>query len=80
MADRELSHQLSSIGAVLIEGPKGCGKTETALRLARHVVRFDTDPNARALLGINPDELFDHDAPILFDEWQRSPEIWDPSA
>jgi hypothetical protein len=77
VADGELSERLTSIGAVLIDGPKGCGKTETALQLARSSVRFDTDPNARALLGLNPADLFDQETPILFDEWQRAPEIWD---
>jgi predicted AAA+ superfamily ATPase len=77
VVDAELSERLTSIGAVLIDGPKGCGKTETALQQAKSSVRFDTDPNARALLGLNPDELFDQETPILFDEWQRAPEIWD---
>ena len=77
VADVELSARLASIGAVLIDGPKACGKTETALQHAKNAVRFDTDPNARALLGLNPDELFDQETPILFDEWQRAPEIWD---
>jgi len=77
VADAELSARLTSIGAVLIDGPKACGKTETALQQAKSSVRFDTDPNARALLGLNPDELFDQETPILFDEWQRAPEIWD---
>lgn len=77
VADGELSERLTSIGAVLIDGPKGCGKTETALQLARSSVRFDTDPNARALLGLNPADLFDQETPIVFDEWQRAPEIWD---
>jgi uncharacterized protein len=77
VTDGELSERLTSIGAVLIDGPKGCGKTETALQLARSSVRFDTDSNARALLGLNPAELFDQETPILFDEWQRAPEIWD---
>ncbi|BAW08785.1 ATP-binding protein [Nocardia seriolae] len=77
VADAELSERLTSIGAVLIDGPKGCGKTETALQQARSSVRFDIDPNARALLGLNPDELFDQQTPVLFDEWQRAPEIWD---
>jgi hypothetical protein len=77
VVDAELSERLTSIGAVLIDGPKGCGKTETALRQAKSSVRFDTDANARALLGLNPDELFEQETPILFDEWQRAPEIWD---
>ena len=77
VVDAELAERLTSIGAVLIDGPKGCGKTETALRQAKNSVRFDTDPNARALLGLNPEGLFDQETPILFDEWQRAPEIWD---
>ena len=77
VADAELTDRLASIGAVFIDGPKGCGKTETALQLAKSSVRFDTDPNARALLGLNPSELFDQETPILFDEWQRAPEVWD---
>jgi predicted AAA+ superfamily ATPase len=77
IADAELSDRLTSIGAVLIDGPKGCGKTETALQRAKSSVRFDIDANARALLGLNPAELFDQETPILFDEWQRAPEVWD---
>jgi predicted AAA+ superfamily ATPase len=77
VADAELDQRLSSSGAVLIEGPKGCGKTETASQRARSVVRFDTNASARAQVGLDPDGLFDEPAPILFDEWQRVPEIWD---
>ncbi|WOQ16165.1 ATP-binding protein [Raineyella sp. W15-4] len=77
VADRELARRMSSIGAVLIEGPKGCGKTATASRIARSAIRFDTDANARALLDLNPEELFEQETPILFDEWQRAPQIWD---
>ncbi|MEI2703130.1 MAG: DUF4143 domain-containing protein [Baekduia sp.] len=77
LVDNELATRLGAIGAVLIDGPKGCGKTETALRKANSVVRFDTDANARGLLDLNPDSLFTQEAPILFDEWQRAPAIWD---
>ena len=77
VADDELIRRMSTIGAVLIDGPKGCGKTETAMRLARSVVRFDTDPGAASLMSLNPGSLFDQDPPILFDEWQRAPEVWD---
>lgn len=77
IADAELADRLRSIGAVLIDGPKGCGKTETASRLAKSVVRLDTDAGARALVGLNPESLFGQETPILFDEWQRVPEIWD---
>ena len=73
----KLAERLSAIGAVLIDGPKGCGKTETANRVAHSTVRFDTDANARALVGLNPKALFARPTPILFDEWQRAPEMWD---
>ena len=77
VADTELTERLAAIGAVLIDGPKGCGKTETATRVAHSTVRFDTDANARALVGLNPESLFDLPTPILFDEWQRAPQMWD---
>lgn len=46
VVDAELDERLSSSGAVLIEGPKGCGKTETASQRAVSVVRFDTNAAA----------------------------------
>jgi len=77
VVDAELDRRLESSGAVLIDGPKGCGKTETATRRANSVVRFDTSPAARAQVDLDPDGLFDEPTPILFDEWQRAPQIWD---
>lgn len=77
VVDAELVERLASSGAVLIEGPKGCGKTETALQRASSVVRFDTSPAARAQVGLDPEALFEEPTPILFDEWQRVPAIWD---
>ncbi|RNI20921.1 ATP-binding protein [Flexivirga caeni] len=77
VVDDELDVRLGTSGAVLIEGPKGCGKTETASRRARTIVRFDTDAAARAQVSLDPGILFEEPAPILFDEWQRVPAIWD---
>ncbi|MFT4229441.1 MAG: DUF4143 domain-containing protein [Microbacterium sp.] len=77
VVDAELGVRLAASGAVLIEGPKGCGKTETALRRAGSAIRFDTDPAARAQVDLAPGLLFEEPAPILFDEWQRVPAIWD---
>jgi predicted AAA+ superfamily ATPase len=68
---------MSSAGAVLIEGPKACGKTETATRVASSVVRLDVDAGARALVGAAPEVLFGQPVPILFDEWQLEPTLWD---
>lgn len=76
VADRELDERLSYIGAVLIEGPKACGKTATASRRAGTVIRLDEDEAARALVRLAPERLFESPTPILFDEWQVEPSIW----
>ena len=68
IADQELAQRLGYIGAVLIEGPKACGKTATATRQARTVIRLDEDQVARQLLELVPERLFGMPTPILFDE------------
>jgi predicted AAA+ superfamily ATPase len=74
--DAELAELLPSLPAIALEGPKGVGKTETALRLAGTVHRLD-DPNQRAIAEADPTRLVTGRAPILIDEWQRVPESWD---
>lgn len=74
--DVELAHRLRVSGAVLIDGAKAIGKTETATQAAKTVHRMDVDRNARAALLVNPEQLFDHPTPILFDEWQETPDLW----
>jgi len=76
VADQELGARLSSAGAVLIEGPKACGKTETATQLARTAFQLDVDRNARTALSAAPEILFSSQEPILFDEWQVAPDLW----
>lgn len=70
LADRELSSRLSSAGAVLIEGPKACGKTETARRIAASEVLLDVDAAAREALAVDPSLVLDGEPPMLVDEWQ----------
>jgi predicted AAA+ superfamily ATPase len=74
--DQTLSERLMSSGAVLIEGTKGCGKTETATKAARSAVRFDADEQVRVRMEIDPKSVLDGDAPRLLDEWQEYPQIW----
>lgn len=76
IADRDLADRLSYIGAVLIEGPKACGKTATASQHAKTVFRFDEDETARSFVKLSPEHLFHNPTPILFDEWQVEPAIW----
>lgn len=77
LADTVLKNQLNAMGAVLIEGVKGCGKTATARQLAASEVLLDTDPDAERRAAIDPRLLLDGDCPRLVDEWQRAPRIWD---
>ncbi|MFH0751328.1 MAG: DUF4143 domain-containing protein [Chloroflexota bacterium] len=75
-ADAELTDRLRATGAVLIEGPRGCGKTQTALRAARSAVRLDRDPAARAAGTLDPSLLLAGEHPRLIDEWQLVPDVW----
>lgn len=74
--DHELNELLASLSAIGIEGPKAVGKTETASRRAVTVQALD-DPARLALAEADPKRLLAADPPILIDEWQRLPEIWD---
>ncbi len=76
IVDGELESRLSAIGAVVIEGPKASGKTATATRRAKTIFRLDEDSSVRGLIHNAPDVLFDNPTPILFDEWQVEPALW----
>jgi len=73
--DAELESRLRSAGAVLVEGPKACGKTETARRHAASEVLLDVDANARAALDVDPMIVLDGPTPRLVDEWQLAPDV-----
>jgi predicted AAA+ superfamily ATPase len=76
VADGELADRMRSAGAVLMEGPKACGKTATAQRVAATLFRMDTDDGARALVDAAPEVLLTAKPPVLFDEWQVAPKLW----
>ncbi len=76
VVDHELDELLTGVPALAIEGPKGVGKTVTAERRARQVIRLDV-PAERALLEADPGRLGRGETPILLDEWQRFPQAWD---
>ena len=80
IADVLLKKKLSGMGAVLIEGPKWCGKTTTAEHQASSVVYMDDieeGTNWQQLATINPKAILTGEAPRLIDEWQLSPRLWD---
>jgi len=76
VVDAELVAALAAAGAVLIEGPKACGKTATARQVVASEVRLDVDPTARAAAAVDPGLVLDGAVPRLIDEWQLEPDVW----
>lgn len=80
IADQILSDKLEAMGAVLIEGPKYCGKTSLAAQQAKSIL-YMSDPETRnqnlALAKTNIKKLLEGDVPRLIDEWQLAPQFWD---
>lgn len=80
IVDDILKRKLEGKGAVLIEGPKWCGKTTTAEQLAASILYMD-DPEKKeqnmAMSELNPKRLLKGTAPRLIDEWQLAPKLWD---
>jgi len=74
--DDELDELIDGLAAIAIEGPKGVGKTRTALERAMTVHRLD-DPAELAVARADPARLLDGESPVLIDEWQRLPQVWD---
>lgn len=76
IVDRELVDRLAGTGAVVVEGPKTCGKTATARNVAASEVLLDVDQNARRMVGVDPSSVLEGETPRLVDEWQTEPAIW----
>lgn len=77
ISDVELKRKLNTSGAVLIRGPKACGKTESAKQIAKSVLNVDRDDNVPALINTAPKRLLVGETPRLIDEWQVQPVLWD---
>jgi hypothetical protein len=80
IADELLKKRLLGKGAVLIEGPKWCGKTTTAEQMAGSIL-YMADPEKEkqnlTMAEINPGRLLKGKVPRLIDEWQIAPKLWD---
>lgn len=76
LVDDELAELLPEVGAVALEGPKGVGKTATASRLAHTVFALDDPVVAERVVG-RAATLAEAAPPVLLDEWQRAPVVWD---
>jgi predicted AAA+ superfamily ATPase len=80
ISDKLLKSLLESTGAVLVEGTKWCGKTQSSLQIANSVVYMqdpDEGPGYMALADTKPSLLLEGEMPRLLDEWQMAPVIWD---
>ena len=78
--DSLLEKKLQAKGAVLIEGPKWCGKTTTAEEIAASKIMLakpDIKDHFKSLLEIDSDAALAGDTPMLIDEWQTVPKLWD---
>ncbi|MGM9712398.1 MAG: ATP-binding protein, partial [Prevotella sp.] len=80
IVDTLLNRKLEGIGAVLIEGPKWCGKTTCAEQKAKSIV-YMNDPKKSSmymqLAKMSPQTLLEGECPKLIDEWQLAPSLWD---
>ena len=79
IADKLLKDRIEAKGAVLIEGPKWCGKTTTAKNIAKSVLAMDQPEMAnqyRSMAELSPRLLLEGETPRLIDEWQIAPNLW----
>ena len=73
---QDMRAALAAAAAVVVEGPKGCGKTWTSRHFTRSEVLFEQDASARLASAVTPSVVLDGASPRLLDEWQLAPDIW----
>lgn len=79
IVDDEIKNKLSYTGAILIKGPKWCGKTTSAKQIAKSILEMqnpDLQDNYIELANTKPSLLLEGDKPRLIDEWQLAPKLW----
>lgn len=76
LIDDELDALLPALPAIALDGPKGVGKTATASRRAATALALDT-PETLQIIEAAPERVTKADRPVLIDEWQRFPPLWD---
>lgn len=80
LADIEIDQKIKAFNAISVVGPKGCGKTRSCKERSNTVIEFqDNDklPNYKLIADTKPSAFLENKKPILFDEWQDIPVIWD---
>lgn len=77
--DKDIKKKLSIMGAIEIKGPKWCGKTTSAKQIAKSVIEMQNPEKTEIYLNLaltKPSLLLEGDKPMLIDEWQMAPELW----
>lgn len=80
LIENMMTESMKTNGAIVIEGPKWCGKSTTSERFAKSVVKLQkpaTYNQYKILANIGDENLLSGEKPLLFDEWQKIPELWD---
>jgi uncharacterized protein len=80
LIDKTIDFYLETFGAILLEGPKWCGKTTTASIHSKSILKMqdsDQSKNFMKIADANPSILLEGDNPRLIDEWQMAPVLWD---
>ena len=75
LIEKEIALKLKSSGAVVVAGPKFCGKTTTCMLYQKSFVKLNTK-QAIAMARMNPKAVLVGETPRLIDEWQKAPDIW----
>jgi len=74
--EEDFLDSLSVSGAILVKGPKSCGKTATSKQFSKSVLEMDRDKQVPIIMATDPKILLSGSTPRLIDEWQEQPEIW----
>lgn len=76
IVDAELDELFGQVPAIALDGPKGVGKTTTAEQRAMGVAKLDSK-SVRESIAADPELILGRQRPLLIDEWQKVPEVWD---
>ena len=75
LVEKEIELKLKTSGAVVVAGPKFCGKTTTCMLYQKSFVKLNTK-QAITMARLNPKAMLKGETPRLIDEWQKAPDIW----
>lgn len=75
LVEKEIELKLRTSGAVVVAGPKFCGKTTTCMKYQKSFVKLNTK-QAISMARMNPKAVLDGQSPRLIDEWQKAPDVW----